>query len=382
MMISETQPVRSHPKLDETYSRLVSMTAAMEPGTRLPKVTDLCRDLDVSMVTLGKALARLEAEGVLNRKHGLGIFTNRLYKHSIYVICDPALFRTVDSSPMWSMLLDHLKVRAEAADEKLSLRFAGLGSGPGVHLDLRLKQEIRQREMDGVILLGLNDQTTQWIIDQDVKNVGYGSKAQFRVRNDHFAQVTAGVEVLAKADCKRIAYWGTIAPWRVEDVIIAGQEREKLPFKAALDLHQLEYFPELFESGIDQANEKTNMVEASLREQGFRLATRVFSQPRELWPDGIVTGNDVGTLGALVAMSKLGVRVGRDVLVATHANTGSSVLHGYEDELAIISFAPDKFVRALFGLIEQLIEGKTPTEHIVYVEPEAPVLGKFWNCKT
>lgn len=380
-MSSDIQSVRPQPKLDETCLRLGSMAAALEPGTRLPKVVDLCRQLDVSVDTLGKALTRLEAEGVLKRKHGLGIFTNQRHKHTIFLICDPALFSAAHASPFWPILLDHLKERAQDTDELLSLHFAKVATGSGVHLDRHLMQDISQRRMDGVMVLGLNDETTRWIIEQGIKTVGYASKASHRVRTDHAAQIVSSVEVLAHAGCKRIAYWGGIHSGRVEDVVLAREEGYLMPLQTALKSQGLDFFPELVQIPFDLVNERTGAVEASLREQGFRMAQRVFTMPRLQWPDGIVIGNDVTTLGALVAFSKMGVCPGQDVLVASHANLGSSALYGYEEDLATIAFDPDKIVRVMFELMQTILSGHTPKETIVYVAPEKPRLGKEWNIR-
>lgn len=378
----DTQSVRPQPKLDETCLRLGSMAAALEPGTRLPKVVDLCRQLDVSVDTLGKALTRLEAEGVLNRKHGLGIFTNQRHKHTIFLVCDPGLFSAAHASPLWSILLDHLKVRAQDADELLSLHFARVGTGAGVHLDRNLMQDIRQQRMDGVMVLGLNDETTWWISEQGIKTVGYACKAPYRVRTDHGAQIMTAVEVLAQAGCSRIAYWGGIQPGRIEDLVLAREAGYLVPFQTALESQGVDFLRELVEVALDLVDERTGAVEASLREQGFRIAARVFGRPRSEWPDGIVIGNDITALGALVAMSKLGVRPGRDVLIASHANLGSSALYGYEEELATIAFDPAKIVRSMFDLMQMLLSGQTPPETIAYVAPEIPHLGMGWNNKT
>ena len=53
---------------------LRALAAAAPPGTRLPSVRELMRDLRVSPVTVRQALARLQREGVLEARPGQGTF--------------------------------------------------------------------------------------------------------------------------------------------------------------------------------------------------------------------------------------------------------------------------------------------------------------------
>lgn len=61
------------------YRQLIDQVRAMvssgrlKPGDRLPSVRQVAADLEVNMMTVSKAYARLEAEGVLERERGLGM---------------------------------------------------------------------------------------------------------------------------------------------------------------------------------------------------------------------------------------------------------------------------------------------------------------------
>ena len=93
------------------------------------------------------------------------------------------------------------------------------------------------------------------------------------------------------------------------------------------------------------------------QEQGFALSHKVFgpASPEEQ-PNGIVLSNDLLAHGALTALVKLGVRPGRDVQIATHANVGSPVLLGHEDIL-LIENDPEELAAAMFNLLEGLMSG-------------------------
>lgn len=53
--------------------RLLVAGGRLAPGDRLPSVRQVAADLQVNMMTVSKAYARLEAEGVIERERGLGM---------------------------------------------------------------------------------------------------------------------------------------------------------------------------------------------------------------------------------------------------------------------------------------------------------------------
>lgn len=53
--------------------RLLVASGRLKPGERLPSVRQVAADLQVNMMTVSKAYARLEADGVLERERGLGM---------------------------------------------------------------------------------------------------------------------------------------------------------------------------------------------------------------------------------------------------------------------------------------------------------------------
>lgn len=73
--------------------------------------------------------------------------------------------------------------------------------------------------------------------------------------------------------------------------------------------------------------------------------------------------------GALVALSKLGLRPGIEIQIATHTNKGSTALHGYEDDLYFIEIDPAQIVSALFSMLETLMNGQSPPEKFISIRP-------------
>lgn len=84
---------------------------------------------------------------------------------------------------------------------------------------------------------------------------------------------------------------------------------------------------------------------------GYNLARRVFAsdQPR---PDGLVIDDDIVASGVHRALEELGVRIGEDVRIVTHANAGSPIGFGLHGRVIQIVFDPADFVAAMFSLLD------------------------------
>lgn len=69
------QPTSGVPIYRQLMDQVRSLMASgrLKPGDRLPSVRQMAADLQVNMMTVSKAYARLEADGVLERERGLGM---------------------------------------------------------------------------------------------------------------------------------------------------------------------------------------------------------------------------------------------------------------------------------------------------------------------
>ena len=104
-------------------------------------------------------------------------------------------------------------------------------------------------------------------------------------------------------------------------------------------------------------------------EVGYSTADRIFGKPRQTWPDGIVFIEDTMTMGAIAALNKHGVHIGRDVQIATHANTGSPLLIGARGSIVTIEFDPKQIVDAMYTTLESVMESKTTESSTHWIEP-------------
>ena len=70
--VQPTSGVPIYRQLMDQVRSLVS-SGRLKPGDRLPSVRQMAAELEVNMMTVSKAYARLEADGVLERERGLGM---------------------------------------------------------------------------------------------------------------------------------------------------------------------------------------------------------------------------------------------------------------------------------------------------------------------
>ena len=74
--LSEFTPVSRRRLSDELVERILASIASGElrPGDQLPTIVETARSFRVGASTVREALMRLEAKGVIEIRHGAGVF--------------------------------------------------------------------------------------------------------------------------------------------------------------------------------------------------------------------------------------------------------------------------------------------------------------------
>lgn len=78
---SETSPVEPRPNLSQQLTRqLLTLIGSrnLQPGDRLPSMKDLAMHFSVATPTIREAVRRLQATGVVDIRHGSGIYVRRV----------------------------------------------------------------------------------------------------------------------------------------------------------------------------------------------------------------------------------------------------------------------------------------------------------------
>jgi DNA-binding LacI/PurR family transcriptional regulator len=335
-------------KRQELCEQITHLVYRLGSGERLPRVAEMCRDFNVAPNTLNHALREVEEQGLITRRRGAGIFvaeisTNWTSRAPLALICRPSFFRSSGHSPIWDLLLEMIQQHAAKSGAHFDCYFSR-EEGVKPPLSATLMRAIERREIGGVLGVGLPEAGAVWIMSHGVPVVNLFGPGHVVIMLDSGGMIQMCVDALQRQGCRRIALWMTAPYHRRTDV---GA------FKSALSSHGLEVLPELIEVG-ESGPKQLSLSAPSGCEQGFTTALQVFGRPRPEWPDGIVIGDDTMTRGALMAMRRMKLKAGRDVLVASHANAGSPVLMG-EEGLSLAEFDPAEIVAEMFKHIERLM---------------------------
>lgn len=343
-------------KITTAARALSDLAHELGPDAKLPTVTELREQLGVSVVTLNSALAEAEARHLIERRHGVGIYVSRLIRKGVALACAPRFFRQAAHSPFWDLLLAHSEKRAAQKSEQFSFHFeagepasdSGSAEGaPSTWSESSLGRAVAARQVQGVISVGVGAKMVEWLESQGVPVVAYAGHARCHVSFDDKGGIERGTRSLLESGAQRIELWtpppdeAGAAPTIDLDSHLQAFRRAAKPYSAS-------------EGILRHASREDGDTD---QEQGFALAHKVFDPASpEARPDAIVLSNDLLAHGALTALQKLGVRPGRDVQIATHANAGSPILLGHEDIL-LIENDPEELAAAMFNLLEGLMSG-------------------------
>jgi len=365
-------------KLEGTGDKVEAVTEMLRqiayergPDEKMPTTREIRGALGVGMATLDNALNELEAQNVLYRRHGVGIFVSpRLNRKTVAVLLDATFFLTPGLSPFWSMLWGGLareaQARTETRDETFLFNLVTTERAADYPLPDMLARQVAAGQVHAAIAIGLQEAAADYLERAGVPVVGFAGAGRPMVENDGRDVVREGVAALAEQGCTRIGLWRPVTPYRQVAPDIARALEETAAFREALAAHGRTFDEALVRQPLDLIREETPTTQTH-QEQGYRLATEVFGEggANGARPDGIVVTDDMMTSGVLAALAHLDLRAGRDVRIATHANHGSPILFGYEPDLVRIEADPAEIVRTLYACLDRHLAGQPVEEGVV-----------------
>lgn len=380
-MADKPNPQPRITRQEDVVRKLQQRAVELGTGGQLPQFRTLRDELGVSGTTLTAALNDLERQGVILRRHGVGIFVSeRLHHRHIVLLADPVFFQG-DASPFWEMLVRSARTRATEKAEDLTLHFIRASSDKNTAevaslIPESLAGEFEEQRVHGILGVGLPYALAEEIVRRGIPFVAFAGYGPCSVAFDHAGTVRLGVEALADQGCRRIALWSSVSPQHPtcrEEVL---SRPTVAAFQNTLAARGLAFDPALVRLNAHlcpdyHAGVKEFFVPTS-QEQGRQTVLEVFgpvSDPR-LRPDGIVCSEDTMMQGALPQLARLNLWPGVDVQIATHANAGSPVLFGYEDALFRMEVSPADLVREMYDLLETQWRGDVPENPRRCIEPK------------
>ena len=386
----------------QTYDSVARLAERLGPEARLPTFAELREQLSVSVVTLNRALAELETHKVLYRRHGVGIFVSpSLGQKNIAVVCNPRFFEGPEISPFWKILVEQAQGHMKVLHHAFSLHFAAPDSA-AAPFEEAFRRSVQDRQIQGVLGVGLSPSAVAWIAEQNIPLVVFAGHAPHRVDIDNHRIVTLGVQRLADLGCRRIGLWLNHYPadmpadfWRHPETL-----RESpliAPYREALAERGLVFDPALIRDSRVPLSGAAGPPPATFWEQGYQTALSVFGQEdtNSLTPDGIVSPSELFTQGIIVGLQRLGVSLGTDIHLASHANESSPILQPWADEITILEVSPAQLARTMLEMLEVQMTKRTnkaghdtdekgPTESLISLplkvrtpNRESPTISRF-----
>jgi hypothetical protein len=166
-------------KVQGAFAHLLKMAYQLGPDAHLPTFVELCSQTGVSKATLDVALRQLEAQGIVLRRQGAGIFVSSELKRGIALVCDPQFSLEPRLQGFWELIVREARLRVAGSHYDLAFHFSTLETdsepdGPPLHAGLI--GDIRAGRVQGVLAVGLPIQAVEWMSEQGVAVVEFAGK--------------------------------------------------------------------------------------------------------------------------------------------------------------------------------------------------------------
>jgi DNA-binding LacI/PurR family transcriptional regulator len=352
-------------KVNEIYQRLHALAVEKGPDAQLPTVRVLCESLATTRVTLREALTLLEAEHIIYTKNRQGIFVSpKIYHKSIHILFSSHDF-AAPASPFWSMLWMQLEQEAQLRTNFKSEICTFHMVKPTEDTDYSVPESIetllQTERADGVLAIGLQSSGKGMLNGEGLPCVTFAGEGACTIYLDFVEFARMATEVLLRRNCKRMGWWAYNVPSHPLEKMSNVQA-----FRQLLQEYKRPLYPEL----IRIPHLPPSRTSLSLQEQGYLLAREVFEGPSSLRPDGLVISDDMMADGALVAFDELGIRVGHDIHIVAHGNTGSPILFGRTKHMTVIEYDPALLAQAMFSALDMLMAGKSLAGQAIRIRPQ------------
>ena len=385
---SRSGKLASWKKLDSVRERVRVVAQEHGAGARLPPMAELCRELGISPNTLDKAFAELELEGVLQRRPRVGVFVGPDVTPQalpVTLICRTSFLHEAGHSPVWDALVAKMGDRAKTTGFQFDCSFSFDESDQKADegaalLSPQVRAATEEGRLRGVLGIGLPGSAAKWFMAHAVPVVNLYGFGHVSLSSSVERLVEVCVQGLKSRGCRRVGLWSSTSPCDTVQESVFAHHHNIAMFVDALTANGLRVQPDLIESRDTDFQALWNRPRRewpSLAEQGFATAKRVFSGPRDKWPDGVVVPDDNMAYGALVALRQLGLHPGQDVHIAAGSNAGS-LLQLEGDRLILAEVSVPEIVDTMFDRLQKLVVEIPPDLEEIVIVPHLRETSPFF----
>lgn len=319
---------------------------------RLPSERKLAKTLNLPVQTVRRSFERWGEELVRRDAH---FPESRGGLKRVAVLNDLDLAK-VNQPVAYLTRLQEAKQLLEASGRQVGLYLGDWVRKAEPPKELSCRQFLKDAEM-GLISAVLaiwaypDEQWMRSLTDAGVPIVGMGELYENTVAYDVPAALRASIALLKERGRQRIAYLGGVSQWNID-----GYDRERINAIKSL----------LNEAGLPVENRWIR------QDWHPTLHGGAWSSFREIWtakserPDALIVGAPSLWPGAKEALESLGIRYPDHLDVVTFQE-GTNPLRDAEGTVEYV-FDSSRSTRAAVTLLNELMDGKTPSERRLYID--------------
>ncbi|NQU40117.1 MAG: substrate-binding domain-containing protein [Lentisphaerae bacterium] len=349
-MKKQTRSVKRYEPVAGALRR--EIRTARRPGERLQSEHDLAKRFNVSLITLREATLILCHEGLLERRHGSGLFVSALPSPQRVAILTEQDITLPRTSYFSLRVIQQLRALCDDAGFFSQLYvgrspfYAEGNPQPGrpVLTCPEFLEDLGKESFCGVASVATPPHAS-WLDplrQRGVPVVACGGGYPYHVVSDLGEMVRSGVRRLATEGRTKIAVMG----WR------QSSPQHITPTEDFYHYFQAEMKAQSLHCDSDWIRHD---LHPSMPGSGWE-------EFREIWlarsdrPDGLLICDDVLGQDVACAIVELGIRVPEELLIVTHANHGSGI--EYPFPVTRMEYSPDDYARAAGTMLLDLISQK------------------------
>jgi DNA-binding LacI/PurR family transcriptional regulator len=368
-------------KESQIITSLTELAAKVGPGNKLPTMSELCAGLNVARATLDRALAAVEANGILLRRRGSGIYvTRRVAQKSIGVVFyrhflssfAPVMDRTFLAACRARALSHQQRTVLYVYESEGKMDIAGIPGRETLLADIQagnvhalIASGFSRFENPEADLLSIPVATIMPGGNKPAEDAQHGIPEV--VIQNFSSLIQQGVQSLVRQGCRRIALISHFSFLRPE-----GFQTDLKAYRSALKTCNLPHRSEWEWWDRRQLADYSELTHDEIGYAAFNELMRRYTGgavPGDVVPDGMVITDDNVTRGALVAARRAGIRIGADVRIASHSNTNSSVLRNNDDVITRMEFDPAQEAEGIFEILDARLTGSEHPPRRIVLSP-------------
>ncbi len=287
-----------------------------KPGDKFASQNVLARQFGISPTTVREAVSALVQEGILERRHGSGTFVAEPRGELVVGVLIELDISCPNTSYYWLRLTQQLRrfFEAHGLASRLYCGMTQAGSPPPLlPTSPEFAADLKRGRLAGLAIIGsmILPPWVELLRQNHVPTVGQHRSLFHAVPNVWPRLIRAATERLIELGRRDIAFIG----WQgASDKIPPGSSMQYEEFSAVLRRHNLPERPE----------RAAIMTPPSRPTTGWDAMRTIWTARRQR-PDAVLVADDMLYAGASMAIESLGLRVPRQLTVATHWTAGSPI---------------------------------------------------------